>query len=344
MLLGDVHGEAIRRDKFAAKPAKGLTGRDMVGLHSPTSMVGRRSRVKSEPGRNNCQAARRGAGHDEAAVSVAAKALWYIESHLSGDLSLEAVADVVGVSRFHLSRAFGVSLGCALVSYVRARRLSEAAKTLAGGAPDILTVALDTGYGSHEAFTRAFRQQFGLTPDEVRERASLGCLDLQEPISMNNNTSTTTVAPPRIVRADALLIFGLSQRYHRSNAGIPSQWDRFVPHVGNIPGQVDQVTYGVICNTDDTGSIEYICGVQVREFPTHPVEFARLRIPPQTYAVFEHREHVSAVSTTWQAIWNHALSSAGHEATDGPAFERYDKTFDARTGLGGLEIWVPIKP
>lgn len=282
-------------------------------------------------------------------MSVTTRAVWYIESHLSGDLSLDAVADAVGVSRFHLSRAFGLTVGCALASYVRARRLSEAAKALVAGAPDIMTVALDSGYGSHEAFTRAFRQHFSLTPDELRERAGasglagLRDIHFQEPITMNDHSSTTTIAPPRIVRAEALLIFGLGQRYHNTNAGIPSQWDRFLPYLGNIPGQVDDTTYGVICNTDEAGSIEYISGVQVREFPDHPAEFSRLRIPPQSYAVFEHREHVSAVSATWQAIWNHELSNAGYQATDGPAFERYGKAFDPRTGLGGLEIWVPVK-
>lgn len=275
-------------------------------------------------------------------MSVISKAIWYIESHLSGDLSLEAIADAVGVSRFHLSRAFNVTSGCALASYVRARRLSVAARTLVAGAPDILTVALDTGYGSHEAFTRAFRQQFGLTPEELRARGHAGGLDLQEPMSMNEKTSTT-IASPRVVRSEALLIFGLGQRYHRTNAGIPSQWDRFVPYLGTIAGQIENVTYGVICNTDDSGSIDYICGVRVREFPAQPAEFTRLRIPPQTYAVFEHHEHVSTVWTTWQEIWNHALSNAGHEATDGPAFERYGETFDPRTGRGGFEIWVPIK-
>jgi len=282
-----------------------------------------------------------GIGHD-AAVNVTARAVWYIESHLSGDLSLEAVASAVGVSRFHLSRAFGVTLGCGLALYVRARRLSQAARTLVDGAPDIVTVALDAGYSSHEAFTRAFRQHFGVTPDEVRERAHAGGLGLQEPFSMND-ANTLTMAPPQIVRHDALLIFGIGQRYHQSNAGIPSQWDRFVPYLGSIEGQVDNVTYGVICNTDDAGSIEYICGVQVREFPAQPTEFARVRIPSQTYAVFQHKEHVASVNATWQAIWNHGLSSAKLQATDGPAFERYGPQFDGRTGLGGLEIWIPIK-
>jgi AraC family transcriptional regulator len=159
---------------------------------------------------------------------------------------------------------------------------------------------------------------------------------------MTENT-VTSIAPPRIVRSEAMLIFGLGQRYHRSNAGIPSQWNRFAPYIGNFREQVNDLAYGVICNSDDAGSIDYICGVEVREFPARPAEFTRLRIPPQTYAVFDHEDHVSGVSTTWHAIWNKALSAAGREATDGPAFERYDHRFDPRTGLGGLEIWVPVK-
>jgi AraC family transcriptional regulator len=273
-------------------------------------------------------------------VSVTSKALWYIESHLSGDLSLEVIADAVGVSRFHLSRAFGTTVGNSLVAYVRGRRLSEAAQALAGGAPDILAVALDSGYGSHEAFTRAFRQQFGVTPEQLRERSTTEGVALMGPMRIDDKTSTP-IAPTRVVREDALLIFGLGQRY-RSNAGIPLQWDRFVPYLGTIRNQAGDETYGVICNPDDTGSYEYITGVRVSEFPSDPAEFSRLRIPPQTYAVFEHKDHVSSVGSTWGAIWDHAITDAGYRASDGPAFERYGARFDGRTGLGGFEIWVPI--
>ena len=160
---------------------------------------------------------------------------------------------------------------------------------------------------------------------------------------MSQTTSTPRVTPARTVRSDALLIVGRSQRYQGSNAGMAEQWQQFMPHIGHIAGQIGNVTYGVVRRVDDNGAIEYITGVQVREFSDQPVELARLRIPAQTYAVFEHRDHVSAVNATWQAIWNHALSDAGYQAADGPALERYDERFDPRTGLGGLEIWVPIK-
>jgi AraC family transcriptional regulator len=276
-------------------------------------------------------------------VSVTPKAVWHIESHLDSDLSLDAIADAAGVSRFHLSRAFATSTGSSLAGYMRARRLSEAAKSLAKGAPDILSLALDAGYGSHEAFTRAFRQHFGLTPEQLRAQANLENITIQEPIKMEHPATASSVKP-RLVECDALLIFGLSRRCPSvGDPAIPSQWNSFLPYLGQIDGQIGSVAYGVIYNSDDSGNYEYICGVAVREFPAHPQEFTRLRIPPQRYAVFEHRDHVSAIANTWKAIWEHGLADAGVQALDGPGFERYDEHFDGRTGLGGLEIWVPVK-
>src|SRR3569833_1749617 len=104
----------------------------------------------------------------EYAVSVnpVNKALWYIESHFSGDLSLEEIAAMGGVSRFHMTRAFSAATGHSIMRYVRGRRLTAAARALSGGAPDILTLAIEAGYGSHEAFTRAIRDRFGTTPED----------------------------------------------------------------------------------------------------------------------------------------------------------------------------------
>src|ERR1700726_2382989 len=115
------------------------------------------------------------------------KALWYIETHFAGAISLDDIAAIGGVSRYPMSRAFGYAPGRSVMGYVRGRRLSEAARSLADGAPDILTVALDAGYGSHEAFTRAVREQFGVTPEECRAAGRLDHLKLVEPIRMDKS-------------------------------------------------------------------------------------------------------------------------------------------------------------
>src|SRR4051812_44943252 len=131
------------------------------------------------------------------------KAIWYVEGHLDQEIGLDDIAEVAGLSRFHLVRAFGAATGRSVMRYVRGRRLSEAARGLAGGAPDILAVALDAGYGSHEAFTRAFREQFGVTPERVRGRACVRHLPLVEPIRMDGNL-LRQLSPPRIVQGRAL--------------------------------------------------------------------------------------------------------------------------------------------
>src|SRR6201981_3465164 len=128
-------------------------------------------------------------------MNPAQKALWFIEGHLGQPLTLDKIASVAGVSRFHMVRSFAAATGFSVMRYVRARRLTEAARELARGAPDILTLALDADYGSHEAFPRAFRDHFGITPEAVRAATCLDHLKLQEPIIMYSTLLVTLHAP-----------------------------------------------------------------------------------------------------------------------------------------------------
>jgi len=276
-------------------------------------------------------------------MNPAQKALWYIESHLAEPLTLDEIASIGGVSRFHMVRAFASATGFSVMRYVRVRRLSKAARELAAGAPDILSLALDSDYGSHEAFTRAFRDHFGVTPEAVRAATCLDRLKLQEPIVMDS-TLLDNLKAPRFLTGKALLVAGIGERYNcEGAAAIPGQWQRFHQSVDNVPARIGKVAFGVCCNGDDSGNFDYIAGVEVADFSDLPREFARVRIPEQRYAVFTHAEHVSTIRRTVNTIWNHWLPASGMKAADAPNFERYDENFDPLTGNGGLEIWIPVK-
>ena len=270
------------------------------------------------------------------------RALWFIENRLAEELSLEAIALSTGVSNHHLARAFNTATGQSLMRYARGRRLSEAARALAAGAPDILEVALEAGYGSHEAFTRAFRGEFGLTPEECRAAGRLDPLKLVEPIRMDK-TLLIDLDEPRYEEREAFLVAGVGARYtFATNEGIPGQWRRFAPHIGALASQDGPETYGVCCNADNSGSFEYVAGVRVRDFSDLPEDFATVRISPQRYAVFRHPAHVSALRRTHYTIWNKWLPESKAEFTDGPSFERYGEGFDPVTGLGPIEVWMPV--
>ena len=271
------------------------------------------------------------------------KALWFIESHFASNITLEDIARAAGVSRFHMTRSFGAATNRSIMRYVRARRLSEAAKTLLNGAPDILSVSLDASYNSHEAFTRAFRSEFGLTPEAVRALGKGAKLELVEPIKLDD-TLAVQLDSPRFEKGERLLIAGLGERYTcETSAAVPSQWQRFLPHLGHIPWQIGDAAYGVRCNDDDAGNFDYICGVAVKDFAGISATWTRLRIPEQNYAVFRHSDHVSTIRSAWNAIWNSWLPASAYEAVDAPVFERYDKQFNSTTGQGGFELWIAIQ-
>src|ERR1700682_1499835 len=181
-------------------------------------------------------------------IKPAQKALWFIESPLADALTLDEIAGVGGISRFHMVRAVDAATRLSVMRYVRARRLTEAARALASGAPDILTLALEADYGSHEAFTRAFRDHFGVTPEAVRGLKRLDNLRLQEPIVMAL-TIIDNLQAPRFQTGKPLLIAGLGERISQENkgAGIPSQGNRLHQSMQNIPDRVGKVAYGVCC-------------------------------------------------------------------------------------------------
>lgn len=271
------------------------------------------------------------------------KALWYIETNFEDEITLDDVTAVAGLSKFHLVRAFGTCFGKSVMRYVRERRLTEAAKRLATTDHGILGVALQFGYGSHEAFTRAFKAQFGVTPDTIQRARSTEAIELVEPLRMNE-IPTPAGLEPRIVGGDAMLLVGLKRRYSdATSAQIPAQWQAFQRHIGNIERQIGNAAFGVMCNGDDEGNIDYFTAVEVSALDDDAPELDALRVPPQTYAVFTHDGHVSEIRRTWKAIFGTWSQETDYKLVDAPQFERYGENFDPQTGNGDIEIWIPIR-
>jgi AraC family transcriptional regulator len=228
------------------------------------------------------------------------------------------------------------------MKYLRARRLSAAAQALAAGATDILTVALESGYASHEAFTRAFRDQFGVTPESLRQRGTLEGLASVSPIEFNL-PAHVRVAAPRIVREPMLRFVGLAEPCSfEETAKVPAQWQKFMEFYGAIDHKRAEIPVGVAQPADDDGRFTYTCAVEVSRFGAHPQPLTTIEIPSRTYAVFDHPGHVSTIYATYTAIWNEALPATGRALADSPVLERHNPTFDPCTGQGGLTLWIPL--
>ncbi|MCU0647395.1 MAG: AraC family transcriptional regulator [Gemmatimonadaceae bacterium] len=95
----------------------------------------------------------------------------HVQAHLDDDLTPDTLASLAGFSLHHFHRVFRGMVGQSVMEYVRDRRLERAAFRLKFGTATVTQVAFDSGYGSHEAFTRAFRARFAMPPSAYREQA-----------------------------------------------------------------------------------------------------------------------------------------------------------------------------
>ena len=86
----------------------------------------------------------------------------YIKAHLQEPITSSGIAKAVGYSQYHAARLFKEETGLSPFEYIRRQRLIGSAYVLRSGNSKVLDIALDFVFDSHEGFTRAFTNAFGI--------------------------------------------------------------------------------------------------------------------------------------------------------------------------------------
>jgi AraC family transcriptional regulator len=151
---------------------------------------------------------------------------------------------------------------------------------------------------------------------------------------------------PRFEPGNPLRIAGLTGHYTREQiVHIPEQWKRFVAY-GEIPGRIGRTEYAWVGMVPD--GCDYVSGCEVESEGSLPEGLVVVEVPARRYAIFPHETHVSQMPLTFQAIFDEWLPASGFQPdpdANGVAFclERYGEAFNPQTGLGGIEIWLPVR-
>ncbi len=102
---------------------------------------------------------------------IVANAIEFVKTNsVSPQISVETVAEQAGFTPNYFNKVFTMHTGFSIMKYVRFERLRKAAEMLRNTDKDIIDIALNCGYESHEGFIRSFKQQYDLTPSEYREK------------------------------------------------------------------------------------------------------------------------------------------------------------------------------
>jgi AraC family transcriptional regulator len=299
----------------------------------------------------------------------------HIDRHLDQPLELDALAAVANFSPFHFHRLFSAWMGETLGEYLRRRRLELAALRLVSQpSTPVLDIALASGFGSSEAFARAFKARFGssATAWRARERARRSPIGNQ---SEDNRKSSQAKSKPNQAADGRTSNHGTSRS--RAMEGLmiattnvtlvdrPPTTVAYLRHVGPYGKPISdfwqktvypwmvtnnllgQPRYGI--SHDDPaitepGKLRYDACVEVAEGFVGAGNHQMTTIPGGKYAVTHFKGTVESIGDAWASLLRDWLPASGMQLDSRPFFEYYprDSTYDPKTGEFTCDLCIPV--
>ncbi|MGA4844008.1 AraC family transcriptional regulator [Streptomyces sp. G45] len=278
------------------------------------------------------------------------QALELIERRLDREIDVAELARVAATSEYHLRRLFSALAGVPLSEYVRRRRLTVAGAEVLAGREPLLAIAVRYGYGSGEAFARAFRALHGVGPGEARRTGA--ALVAQPRLSFRLTVEGNSSMRYRVVDRPGFRVVGRKARVPLVHSG-PNQ--AIVDFVRGIdPRDVERLEElsddeprGVVAVCDDLDpsraegtELDYYHGVITSA--DAPEGTVVLPVPEGTWAVFTTSGPVPrAIQELWRDVFTQWFPSNPYRSRPGPEILRTRMSPDGAEA--DAELWLPVE-
>lgn len=291
----------------------------------------------------------------------------YIDRHLDASVGLESLAEVAHFSQFHFHRVFQAWCGETLGDYVRRRRLEVGALYLDHHKDmSVLEVAVAAGFGSGEAFARAFRRHFGVTPSQWRQSVPMRWAAERAQWQTPQERKIDQMPTPLAEEHGGLIHFAGNAHMKVQLETLPSVRVAYMRHMGPYGESVARfwatrflpwrsvqkletaTCYGI--GWDDPGitpaaRCRYDACVEVSQgfSPTSPISYAQL--PGGLYAVGQFTGTIPQLGQAWTYLLREWLAHSGRQLDHRPLLERYGPyaSSDAATQTLHMEICLPLR-
>lgn len=285
------------------------------------------------------------------------RAIDFIESNLGNDISVDDIAREAAFSRWHFQIIFSSVVGETVKEYIRKRRLSNSLSLLRT-TKRLIDISLEAGFESQEAYTRAFKVQFGMTPGEYRKNGAKDYMILHKPkITMeyldhlyegiNMQPIFKTLPQFEVMGLGTKFISILSQEKN-NHVVIPKLWDKYLMRREEITSRSKPYDLGVCMpvgnDMQKTHPDEcfYLAGTEVKDFQHIPQGMITRTIPAGEYAVFTHKGPLSKLDYTMNYIYGSWLPKSGRKLREAPDLELYDNRFDSNSEQSEFDIYIPV--
>jgi AraC family transcriptional regulator len=266
----------------------------------------------------------------------------FIQEHLDEELPLDRLARVAHFSPYHFHRIFRGLVGEGAHEYVRRLRLESAALALKSSGRSIIRVALDAGYGTHEAFSRAFRQQFGVSPSQFRAG--------RRPLPPKETVPMTTATAVREVRFETVPPRRVAFIRHVGPYGtVGPTFQRLMAWAGQR-GLLGPQTLIVAIPYDDPGvtpadKVRADCCITVGEGVAPEGEVGLQTIEGGECAVLTHVGPYRQLGESYHWLFGTWLPTSGRELRNSPAYEiARNSPEDTPPEQLRTDIYLPLEP
>lgn len=290
-------------------------------------------------------------------------AIGYLEANLAGQIDLERAAGAANCSPFHFFRMFDVITGMGPGEYVRRRRLTLAAAELAtGGGPQeqpraaeparVIDVAVKYGWDSPDAFSRAFKKEFGILPGSVKEGGAT--LHAYPPITFSIALKGDKAMEYRIEQGPEYRLTGISLACKSDDGSnfkdIPAFWGAVMQDgrfnlLFNRAGKNLRVCG--VCHAADmkTGAFTYSIAIETpASMNGMPDGCGDFTVPASTWAKFTSRGPLFPnYQDMIKRIYSEWFPASGKEHAGTAEIEYYPCEKDANDPDYFAEYWVPLK-
>lgn len=277
------------------------------------------------------------------------EAMEYVESRLGGRIDAAELARVAYTSEHHFRRLFSALSGMPLSVYVRRRRLTLAGAEVLAGEDSLLDIAVRHGYGSGEAFARAFRAQHGVGPAQARRSGA--ALESQPRMTFRLVVEGSSGMRYRIVEKPAFNLVGPKRRVPLVHEGMNPAIVEFLRGIAPetlraLEELSDQEPHGLVSASHDQEGVEegseldYHHGVVTSADAPDGMDV--LAVPAGTWAVFESSgEFPRAVQYLWRDVFTQWFPSNPYRSVPGPAISRTRVSDDG--DHADAELWFPVE-
>jgi AraC family transcriptional regulator len=276
-------------------------------------------------------------------------AIDYIEENLTGEIDFTRAAERACCSTFHFQRMFFATLGITPAEYIRKRRLTLAATELSSGKEKVIDTAMKYGYESPDAFTRAFRNLHGVTPQAAREPGVT--LTAYPRISFHIELKGGIDMDYKILEKPAFQVAIKARQFTNLNEqnfkDVPVFWEEFLnspehPQMLSITdNRAGEITggdmLGVCYGEVDSGDFYYGIAVELPE-GVSPGKFEKMEIPATTWAIFDCT--LANLQDVTKQIFGEWYMSTGYEHPGTPDLEVYLPGGSADDMK--VQIWAPV--